>query len=122
MAIPNQALQNLLQEIETQAVQAQQQLNVVKSQIKMKQREVRMLDLTATEVSQLPSKTKVYEGVGKMFVFSPMSDVEKRLQTEQSQIQGELVGLGKKLQYLETTYKNSREHIDQIFKNGGGRA
>jgi prefoldin subunit 1 len=56
----------LVQEIESQAIQAQQQINVVKSQIAVKQREIRMLQLTSSEVSTLPKDTNVYEGVGKM--------------------------------------------------------
>lgn len=50
---------------------------------------------------------------------SPIADVEKRLSAENSDLKAEVDGLGKKLQYLETTHKNSREHIDQIFKSGG---
>ena len=33
-----------------------------------KQRESRMIDLTSTELNQLPVDTNVYEGVGKMYV------------------------------------------------------
>jgi prefoldin subunit 1 len=55
-----------VQEIETQAIQAQQQINVVKSQIAVKQRDMRLLQLTSSEVSTLPENTKIYEGVGKM--------------------------------------------------------
>jgi hypothetical protein len=90
MSIPNEALQKvssliqeytvtkgttmwltsryqLVQEIETQAIAAQQQINIVKSQISVKQREIRMLQLTSNEVSTLPTDTNVYEGVGKMY-------------------------------------------------------
>lgn len=45
---------------------AQQQINVVKSQIAVKQRDIRLLQLTSTELSSLPKDTNVYEGVGKM--------------------------------------------------------
>ncbi len=55
-----------MQEIESQAIQAQQQINVVRSQMAIKQREIRMLELTSKEVASLPSDTNVYEGVGKM--------------------------------------------------------
>lgn len=55
-----------MQEIESQAVQAQQQINVVKSQVSIKNREIRLLELTSKEVSGLPADTNVYEGVGKM--------------------------------------------------------
>ena len=55
-----------MQEIESQAIQSQQQISIVRSQIAVKQREIRMLELTSKEVSDLPSDTNIYEGVGKM--------------------------------------------------------
>lgn len=57
-----------MQEIETQAIAAQQQINIVKTQISTKQRDVRLLELTSSEIGQVPKDTNVYEGVGKMFV------------------------------------------------------
>ena len=48
-----------------------------------------------------------------------MAEVTKRLTTENSELKSEVDNLGKRLLYLETTHKNSREHIDQIFKSGG---
>ena len=53
------------------------------------------------------------------FVFSPTSVIEKRLLGETKELKGDVSNLEKKLHYLETTHKNSREHIDQIFKSGG---
>jgi prefoldin subunit 1 len=54
------------------------------------------------------------------FVSSPIAEMDKRLSKETAELKLEVQNLGKKLHYLETTHKNSREHIDQIF-NGGGR-
>lgn len=56
----------LVQEIESQAVQSQQQISIVRSQLSVKQREIRLLELTSKEVAGLPSDTNIYEGVGKM--------------------------------------------------------
>ncbi|MCJ1406881.1 hypothetical protein MMC19_000951 [Ptychographa xylographoides] len=119
MSIPNEALQKLVQEIETKAILAQREINVVKTTVAAKQREIRLLELTTTEVKSLPAQTKVYEGVGKMFVFSPTPDVQKRLASETAELKSDISNLNKKLHYLETTHKNSREHIDQIFRSGG---
>ncbi|KAI9735018.1 MAG: hypothetical protein M1818_006595 [Claussenomyces sp. TS43310] len=119
MSISNEALRKLVQEIETQAILAQQQINVVKSQIAVKQRDSRLLQLTYSEVAALPRDTNVYEGVGKMFVFSPTDDIEKKLSAETAELKADMDNMGKKLHYLETTHKNSRDHIDQIFKSGG---
>ena len=57
-----------MQEIESRALFSQQQLAIVKGQMAAKQRDIRMLQLTSNELESLPKETKVYEGVGKMFV------------------------------------------------------
>ena len=58
--------QKLVKEIESQALSAQREINVVKAAVSAKQRDIRMLELTSGEVKQLSGNTKVYEGVGKM--------------------------------------------------------
>ena len=58
--------EQLLKEIETRAVQSQQQVAITKAQITAKQRDSRLLELTSKEISTLPKDTKAYDGVGKM--------------------------------------------------------
>lgn len=53
------------------------------------------------------------------FVSSHKTAVERKLTSEAGDLKSDISNLNKKLQYLETTYKNSREHIDQLFKSGG---
>ncbi|KAF2761600.1 Prefoldin [Pseudovirgaria hyperparasitica] len=122
MAIPNQKLQQLLEEIEQKAMFSQQQINIVKSQMAAKNRESRMVQLTATELSSLPKDTNVYEGCGKMFLWSPSDEVKKRLATENSELKADGENLGKKLHYLETTYKNSKDGIEKLLRAGQGGA
>ncbi|KAH0556805.1 hypothetical protein GP486_005404 [Trichoglossum hirsutum] len=150
MSIPNEALQKahvsdgslpvpkLVQEIESRALQAQQQINIVKAQIAAKQRDIRLLQLTSSEVGSLPEGTKIYEGVGKMyvkppsaasrpcrltwpdrFIYSRTADVGKRLASEVGELKADIANLEKKLHYLETTHRNSRDHMEQIFRTGG---
>ncbi|TKX22365.1 putative prefoldin subunit 1 [Elsinoe australis] len=119
MSMPNEALQKLLQEIEQKASFAQQQMVIVKSQIDSSKREIRMIDLTNKEISTLPKDAKLYEGVGKMFVASPTPDVNARLDKEKKELTAKLENLDKKYTFLETTFKNSQEHLDKVFKNGG---
>ena len=45
---------------------AQREINIVKTAVASKQRDIRMLELTSSEVKALEKDTKVYEGVGKM--------------------------------------------------------
>jgi prefoldin subunit 1 len=128
----------LLQEVESQAIQSQQQINIIRSQISVKQRDARLSQLTSTELSQLSRDTKVYEGLGKMFVTSiiwepnhysvtdttarfvaaPIASVDARLSKESQTLKSETAALEKRLHYLETTHRNSREHIQKILQTG----
>ena len=155
MAIPNEKLQQvskvsiemciqrtlkerqLLQEISSKAAFAEQQLGIVRTQIASKNREQRMLQLSNKELSDLPSLTPVYDGVGKMydhnnntyaqetetdlnrFVGTTIPDVQKKQDKEAEDCKKELANLDKKLHYLETTYKNSQEHMEGILQRGG---
>ena len=53
------------------------------------------------------------------FVFSPTSEVDQRLKKETGEFQADVENLNKRLHYLETTHKNSKDHMEQIFKSGG---
>ncbi|OJJ57476.1 hypothetical protein ASPSYDRAFT_58994 [Aspergillus sydowii CBS 593.65] len=119
MSIPNEALQKLLQEIEARVITSQQQIGITKAQMTSKNRDIRMLELTSKEIGSLPGDTRVYEGVGKMFVGVPRSTVDKRITTESGELRGEIEGLEKRMHYLEMTFKNSRENLEAILKSGG---
>ncbi|TPX17418.1 uncharacterized protein E0L32_003061 [Thyridium curvatum] len=106
----------LVMEIETQAIQAQQQISLVRTQMASKQREMRLAQLTRSEMAALPPQTAVYEGVGKMFVAVPGRELDGKLEKQVRAAETEIEGLGKKLHYLETTAKNSQAHIEQMLK------
>ncbi|KAK1846790.1 prefoldin subunit 1 [Colletotrichum chrysophilum] len=116
MSIPNQALEKLIREIESQAIAAQQQIGQARTQMTAKQREMRMVRLTLDEVATLPPNSNVFEGVGKMFVSLPTPRLTEKLEGQIKEKEGEVEKLGQKLHYLETTFKNSRQHIDQMLK------
>ncbi|KAI5462929.1 Prefoldin [Mariannaea sp. PMI_226] len=116
MAIPNEALQKLVQEIESQAIVAQQQIGLARTQMTAKQREQRLVRLTLSEMTTLPSDAVVYEGVGKMFVSLPVDSLRKKLNSQTQSLEGEVDRLSKRLLYLETTERNSREHIEQMLR------
>ncbi|KAL5118265.1 hypothetical protein ACEQ8H_003775 [Pleosporales sp. CAS-2024a] len=115
----NEALQKVFQEISQKKAFAEQQLVIVRQQKVARTRESRMLQLTASEVESLPAGTKVYEGVGKMFVCTPISDVQKRLEKESAALTKEMSNLEKKEDYLEKTYTNSKNSLEQVLKGAG---
>lgn len=53
------------------------------------------------------------------FVAAPISIVDKRLSSESTALKKDITELEKKLHYLQTTFKNSRDHIEKILQTGG---
>ncbi|KEF53960.1 prefoldin subunit 1 [Exophiala aquamarina CBS 119918] len=122
MAIPNAALQKLLQEVETQAVLSQQKITQTQAELGAKRRDARLNHLTSNELKSLSKDTNVYEGVGKIalgrFVAVPITTLNQRLHSESTTLNKEIADLEKRLHYQETTYKNSRSHIEKILQTG----
>nr|OQO29157.1 hypothetical protein B0A51_03861 [Rachicladosporium sp. CCFEE 5018] len=119
MAIPNEKLQALLEEIQAKAQFSSQQLGIVRTQLASQARKKRMLELSTKELDALPGATPVYNGVGKMFVGTSTQDVKKEQTREAEAVVKEIENLKKKENYLETTLKNSQEHMDALFKRAG---
>jgi len=134
-----------VREIESQAFVAQQQIGLARTQMTSKQREQRLVKLTINEMATLPSDAVVYEGVGKMyvpanpflavlfiidpsvrcltdvviscrFVSLPVDSLRQKLEGQTQTLEGEVDKLSQRLLYLETTHKNSREHIEQMLR------
>ncbi|KAF7548030.1 hypothetical protein G7046_g8819 [Stylonectria norvegica] len=115
--VPRDACHSLVREIESQALAAQQQIGLARTQMSSKQREQRLVHLTLSEMAGLDKDAVVYEGVGKMFVSLPVDSLRQKLETQTHDLESEVDKLGQRLLYLETTHKNSREHIDQMLRN-----
>ncbi|PHH67511.1 hypothetical protein CDD82_1399 [Ophiocordyceps australis] len=116
MSIPNEALHKLAREIETQAIAAQQQIGLTRSQIAAKQREQRLVRLMLGELADLNDDAMVYEGVGKMFALIPLPMLRRKLELQTKDLAGDVERLNQRLIYLETTHKNSRVHIEQMLR------
>lgn len=52
------------------------------------------------------------------FVAVPVDTLNKRLATESSTLKRDITDLEKRLHYQETTFKNSRQHIEKILQSG----
>ena len=52
----------------------------------------------------------------------PITSLNDKLGKQVKTLETDVDGLGKRLHYLETTAKNSMEHISQILRRGGGES
>lgn len=54
--------------------------------------------------------------LGSRFVSLPPNTLHEKLQRQMQDLDGDVDKLNQRLLYLETTHKNSREHIEQILR------
>ncbi|PFH54959.1 hypothetical protein XA68_11364 [Ophiocordyceps unilateralis] len=106
MSIPDETLQKLALEIDSQAIVAQQQLGSIRTQIAAKHREQRLVRLTFSEVVLLPRDAVLYRGLGKMFTLTTCQDLTQELDNQIRELGIDIQKLSQRLQYLETTYRN----------------
>lgn len=54
------------------------------------------------------------------FVCTPIPDVQKRISDESEKLKNEVSNLNKKEDYLEKTYENSKNSLEQVLGGRGG--
>lgn len=65
-------------------------------------------------------RTKAHRTLNR-FVAVPAPAMEKKLVMQMKELESDVEGMGKRLHYLETTAKNSQEHIEAMLRRGGGQ-
>lgn len=59
------------------------------------------------------------DGSSIRFVSIPAPELKDKLESQTKQVDTDIDGLTKRLHYLETTAKNSQEHIEAMLRRGG---
>lgn len=64
----------------------------------------------------------VNDGNWIRFVSIPAPELKDKLESQTKQVDTDIEGLTKRLHYLETTAKNSQEHIEAMLRRGAAGA
>ncbi|KAI8497431.1 Prefoldin subunit 1 [Branchiostoma belcheri] len=120
MAVPaglpvDQELKKAFQELQTKMISTQQQLKVADAQIEAQRRLQQHAKLTDQEISSLPEGTRVYEGVGRMFILQPIPTVRDNLKTKVESSDDKIKKLQSNKTYLERNVKESQENIREMI-------
>ncbi|CAH1247806.1 PFDN1 [Branchiostoma lanceolatum] len=120
MAVPaglpvDQELKKAFQELQTKMITTQQQLKVADAQIEAQRRVQQHAKLTDQEISTLPEETRVYEGVGRMFLLQPIPTVRDNLKTKMESSEEKIKKLQSNKTYLERNCKESQENIREMI-------
>ncbi|KAL1412587.1 hypothetical protein Q8F55_000334 [Vanrija albida] len=114
--LSDDTLRKILQQIQTQAVTAQRQHSLVRAQIQSKEKERKILDLTVRELATVPQgDTRMFRGVGKMFIEQPRSEINARHEAQQKTLTTDIDALTKKAKYFERQVEEANGQLRDIF-------
>jgi tetratricopeptide (TPR) repeat protein len=91
--------------------------NICKSNIEKCQREHKINEITKDELDKLPlseSDSKMYRGIGKMFLMASRTEVNEYLQDEIGLVKKKEWEYQAKLEYLEKRLKSQKQNIEEL--------
>eukprot|EP00587_Corethron_hystrix_P006698 CAMPEP_0113326538 /NCGR_PEP_ID=MMETSP0010_2-20120614/18588_1 /TAXON_ID=216773 ORGANISM="Corethron hystrix, Strain 308" /NCGR_SAMPLE_ID=MMETSP0010_2 /ASSEMBLY_ACC=CAM_ASM_000155 /LENGTH=287 /DNA_ID=CAMNT_0000186903 /DNA_START=262 /DNA_END=1126 /DNA_ORIENTATION=+ /assembly_acc=CAM_ASM_000155 len=103
-----------MMDLQEQFVATSREYNVVNANISKAQREQKVADLTRKELRGLDEGTKMYRGIGKMFVLSSHGECMKHLQSSIDVEKAAEKELMRKKDYLEKRRKSQQLNIQEL--------
>ncbi|TPX39573.1 hypothetical protein SeMB42_g06325 [Synchytrium endobioticum] len=114
MSVPSEELQRIFTEAQVRLAEASRQLSLVKSQLQAKQREKRLGELTAKELSTLASDVATYRAVGKMFIKVDLTLLRKELTPRIQDAEKEIKALERTQTKLERELEQHQNMLKQF--------
>nr|CAG4636703.1 EOG090X0LK7 [Eubosmina coregoni] len=104
-------------ELQQKMIETSQKLKLADMQIETLKRSMTHAQLTDKEISQLPSETKMYESVGRMFVLKESSVTRSNLDNKIKSCQEKIKNLEGTKGYLERSLKESENNIREMIQH-----
>jgi len=90
--------------------------NVVTANIGKSQKELKMNEITISELEKLPkdSDSKMYRGIGKMFMLCSQEEVFEHLENEMTEDTKRIMDMTQKKDYLERRMTSQQQNIKEL--------
>ncbi|KAI9209315.1 Prefoldin [Polychytrium aggregatum] len=92
------------------------QLNAVKTQLSLKDREGRLCDLTHKELASLPKDTGAYRAVGRMFFKADLSVLADELKVQSTEAAREAKALERASKKIEGSIIDAQDNLKELLK------
>ncbi|CAL8307561.1 prefoldin subunit 1 [Gadus morhua] len=116
MAAPvNQELKKAFSELQVKMIDRQQKVKLADLQIEQLNRMKKHSNLTHTEITGLPPNTRMYEGVGRMFILQSKEEINDQLTDKQKTADTKIKELEQKKTYLERSVKEAEDNIREML-------
>ncbi|XP_028451795.1 prefoldin subunit 1 isoform X2 [Perca flavescens] len=107
-------LKKAFSELQVKMIDTQQKVKLADLQIDQLTRVQKHAKLTHAEVAVLADNTRLYEGVGRMFILQSKEDINNQLMDKQKTAEEKIKELEKKV-YLERSVKEAEDNIREML-------
>lgn len=114
-------LKKAFQELQGKLITTTQQLKVSDAQIETLKRSIQHSMLVEKEISRLPENTRVYEGVGRMFMLAGIPEVKNTLEMKVKAADNKIKTIENTKAYLERNMKESEDSLRELVLSKQGR-
>ncbi|XP_071362252.1 prefoldin subunit 1 isoform X2 [Trachinotus anak] len=101
-------------ELQVKMIDTQQKVKLADLQIDQLTRVQKHAKLTHAEITTLPDNTRLYEGVGRMFILQSKEEINNQLMDKQKTADEKIKELEKKV-YLERSVKEAEDNIREML-------
>ncbi|XP_034033445.1 prefoldin subunit 1 isoform X2 [Thalassophryne amazonica] len=114
MAAVDVELKKAFTELQVKMIDTQQKVKLADLQIDQLARVQKLAKLTHAEITKLPDNTRMYEGVGRMFILQSKEEIDNQMMDKQRTADEKIKELEKKL-YLERSVKDAEDNIREML-------
>ncbi|XP_017348146.1 prefoldin subunit 1 [Ictalurus punctatus] len=108
-------LKKAFAELQAKMIDTQQKVKLADLQIEQLSRMKKHANLTHVEITSLPNNTRVYEGVGRMFILQSKDEINNQLTEKQKTADDKIKELEQKKTYLERSVKEAEDNIREML-------
>ncbi|XP_019747502.1 prefoldin subunit 1 isoform X2 [Hippocampus comes] len=108
-------LKKAFSELQVKMIDTQQKVKLADLQIEQLTHVQKHANLTHAEISTLGDNTRMYEGVGRMFILQSKDDITQQLKVKQKTAEEKIKELEQKKVYLERSVKEAEDNIREML-------
>ncbi|XP_037073415.1 prefoldin subunit 1-like [Pollicipes pollicipes] len=113
---PDMELKKAFMELQQKMQNTNQSIRLSDMQIETLKRQIMHAQLTDKEIQAVPDETRVYDGIGRMFIRNDVQSVRKNLEKKQVSHKEKIAKLESNKQYLEKSLKESENNLRELIK------
>ncbi|XP_054481704.1 prefoldin subunit 1 [Anoplopoma fimbria] len=108
-------LKKAFSELQVKMIDTQQKVKLADLQIDQLTRVQKHAKLTHAEIATLSDNTRLYEGVGRMFILQSKEEINNQLTDKQKTADEKIKELEQKKVYLERSVKEAEDNIREML-------